>query len=72
MVRVPPSATGRGGGAFGDMIIVIDDVSEEDAVELNRQLDNDGSATAGAIRWTVTDAAAGIVQVSFHRPIKNC
>ena len=54
------------------MFIEIIDVTEEDAIELNRLLDADNSATAGAVRWTITDAASGLARVQLGRPIKGC
>lgn len=72
MIRNPPLATGRAGSAHADMIIVIDSVTEEDAIELNRKLDGDGSATAGAVRWTVVNATTGMTKVQYVRPIKGC
>lgn len=72
MSRVPPSATGRGGSQIADVILVIEQVSEEDAVELNRLLDGDDSSTAGAVRWSVVDATTGMTEVQYVRPIKGC
>jgi type II secretory pathway pseudopilin PulG len=59
-------------GQHALMLLEIDGVSEEDAIELNRLLDADGSATGGAIRWTITDAASGMARVQLARPIKGC
>lgn len=72
VLRDPPQSGGRGGSAFGDMIVLIDGVAEEDAIELSRLIDGNESATSGAIQWTATDADAGIVRVRFIRPIKQC
>lgn len=50
------------------LVVSIDDVSHEDAVALNRKVDADDSATAGAVRWgTITD---GAVVLDYMIPIR--
>jgi type II secretory pathway pseudopilin PulG len=71
IIRVPANASGPGGSQIASMIIVIEGVTEEDAIELNRQIDADDSGTGGAIRWSV-DAANGMARVEYARPIKGC
>lgn len=72
MVRVPAAGSGPGGSQIGATIILINGVTREDAVELNRQLDADADSADGGVRWTVTDQESGMVQVQYVRPIKGC
>lgn len=50
--------------------IQVDEVNEQDAIELDKLYDNDGSA-AGAVRWT-TASGSGLVTLYFLRPIRGC
>lgn len=54
------------------LVLEILDVTVEDALELSRRVDGNVSATAGTVQWAVTDAAAGLVQVEYRRPIRGC
>jgi len=46
------------------MILQIPQVTEEDAIAFNAQVDGDGSSTGGTVRWTTPDAT-GLVTVTY-------
>jgi type II secretory pathway pseudopilin PulG len=61
-------------GNDGLLTIQVDNVSQEDAFGLNREVDNDGDVagrTTGTVQWnaTVTD---GQVTLFYYRPIRGC
>jgi prepilin-type N-terminal cleavage/methylation domain-containing protein len=63
VLMTPPPGTHLG--------VVVNGVSEEDAVALNRKVDADGSAAAGAVRWT-TPPVDGVVTVTYVIPVRAC
>jgi type II secretory pathway pseudopilin PulG len=57
-------------GTDGYIKIQVDSVTQEDASDLDKLVDNDGSA-AGTVRWGST-SATGQVTLFFLRPIRGC
>lgn len=53
------------------LTITIDDVSHTDAVALNRAVDADDDAAAGAVRWGAV-STTGVVVLSYVRPVQEC
>lgn len=49
--------------------IHVDDVTERDAVELNRLIDDDDDATAGGVRWGAV-SGSGLTELVYARPVK--
>lgn len=50
--------------------IQVDSVAQEDATELDKLYDNDGSA-GGTVRWSAS-SGSGLVTLFFLRPIRGC
>lgn len=69
--RVVISGNPNGGGAISHLEIFVDGVPEEAALELNRIVDGDGSATAGTLRWDGL-SGSGLTTVRWLRTIKGC
>ena len=66
LVRVPPTASSA------LLMISVENVKLEDALELNERYDVDGgSGTAGTIRWTTPDAQ-GLTNLFFAMPVNGC
>jgi prepilin-type N-terminal cleavage/methylation domain-containing protein len=54
------------------IILTVDSVVIEDALAVNKQLDDDGDdASANAVRWTTLSAADGLVTLGFWGPIQD-
>lgn len=49
--------------------IHVDNVTERDALELNRMLDGDADAAAGGVRWGAVDAS-GLTELIYARPVR--
>lgn len=71
MGRVVLSGNPNSGGAISQVVIFVDGVPEEAALELNGIVDADGSGATGTIRWSAPDAS-GLTTVSWLRTIKGC
>lgn len=54
-------------GANDLIQVVVPGVMEEDAIELNERVDDDGSSSDGTVRWTTADDA-GLVTVKYTIP----
>lgn len=72
--EILPGGGGPPGGGKGSVAllkIVVYDVTVEDARELNRIVDADGSGTEGTVRWE-TPSESGLTTVQWLRTIKGC
>jgi prepilin-type N-terminal cleavage/methylation domain-containing protein len=58
------------GGNQATLSMFVDGVRLEDAREIDRRLDGDGSSTTGAVRWTPANAA--VVQLELLQVIAGC
>lgn len=63
-------ATSAAAGSPGVLQIVVDNVSESDAMALNDQVDGDNSSTAGTVRWEAP--ANGYVVLLYTVSISGC
>ena len=70
MGRIVLSGNPQSGGSVSHVLIFIDEVEEEDALELDRIVDGDGGA-AGTVRWVAPDAS-GLTTVTWYRIVKGC
>jgi type II secretory pathway pseudopilin PulG len=71
MTRVVISGNPSGNGAISHVQIFVDSVPEEDALELNRMVDADGSATEGTVQWAGL-SGSGLTTVWWTRTVKGC
>jgi general secretion pathway protein G len=77
-----PVAIGRARNQLGrfpasgtptSIYMTVDSVVIEDALAINKELDDDGdSATSNSVRWTTLSAADGLVTLTLHAAMGAC